>query len=135
MNIRTRPLMTLRLRVGTPQIVGQTPIGDRRIVPVLDVADRDTRRRMSSNHAAGITSSDKSGAVIIPPTIGAAILCITSEPVPLPIMIGSNPARMTATVIDFGRVLSTAPSSMASRSACSECPRPRSTRRRQADSR
>jgi hypothetical protein len=45
MDIRTRPLMTLRLRVGTPQIVGQTPIGDRRIVPVLDVADRDTRGR------------------------------------------------------------------------------------------
>ena len=28
--------MTLRLRVGSPQIIGHTPIGDRRIVPVLD---------------------------------------------------------------------------------------------------
>ena len=28
--------MTLGLRVGCPQIIGQTPIGDRRIVPVLD---------------------------------------------------------------------------------------------------
>ena len=36
MEIQTKPLMTLRLRVGPPQIVGKTPIGDRRIVPVLD---------------------------------------------------------------------------------------------------
>jgi len=36
MDIQTRPLMTLRLRVGSPQIIGHTPIGDRRIVPVLD---------------------------------------------------------------------------------------------------
>ena len=32
--------------------------------------------------------------VIIPPTIGAAILFITSEPVPIPIIIGINPSRV-----------------------------------------
>jgi hypothetical protein len=36
MELRTRPLMTLRLRVAPPQLVGRTPTGDRRIVPVLD---------------------------------------------------------------------------------------------------
>jgi hypothetical protein len=36
MELRTRPLMTLRLRVAPPQLVGLTPTGDRRIVPVLD---------------------------------------------------------------------------------------------------
>ena len=50
----------------------------------------------------------------MPPTIGAAMRCITSEPVPLPHMIGSRPAMMTATVIAFGRTRSTAPSRMAS---------------------
>ena len=50
----------------------------------------------------------------MPPTIGAAMRCITSEPVPVPHMIGSRPARMTATVIALGRTRSTAPSRMAS---------------------
>jgi hypothetical protein len=39
----------------------------------------------------------------MPPTIGAAIRCMTSEPVPAPIMIGTRPAMITATVIAFGR--------------------------------
>ena len=55
-----------------------------------------------------------SGAVIMPPTIGAAMRCITSEPVPSPHMIGSRPAMITATVIAFGRTRSTAPSRIAS---------------------
>ena len=33
-------------------------------------------------YIVGITNNESNGAVIIPPTIGAAILCITSEPVP-----------------------------------------------------
>lgn len=48
--------------------------------------------------------------MIIPPTIGAAMRRITSEPVPLPHMIGSNPAMMTATVMAIGRTRSAAPS-------------------------
>jgi hypothetical protein len=36
MELRTRSLMTLRLRVGPAQLVGRTPTGERRIVPVLD---------------------------------------------------------------------------------------------------
>ena len=34
----------------------------------------------------------------MPPTMGAAMRCITSEPVPVPHMMGNRPARMTATV-------------------------------------
>ena len=45
----------------------------------------------------------------MPPTIGAAIRCMTSDPVPLPIMIGTRPATMIVTVIAFGRTRSTAP--------------------------
>src|SRR5579859_4708610 len=55
-------------------------------------------------NAAGITSIDKSSAVIIPPTIGVAIRRITSDPVPLPHMIGRSPAMTTATVIATGRM-------------------------------
>ena len=40
--------------------------------------------------------------------------CITSEPVPVPHMIGNRPARITATVIALGRTRSTAPSRIAS---------------------
>jgi len=47
-----------------------------------------------------------SGAVIMPPTIGAAVRRITSEPVPLPNMIGSRPAITTATVMASGRTRS-----------------------------
>lgn len=35
--------------------------------------------------------------------------CITSEPAPVPIMIGMRPATMTATVIAFGRTRKPAP--------------------------
>lgn len=46
----------------------------------------------------------------MPPTIGAAIRLMASEPVPVPIRIGIRPARITATVIAFGLTLSAAPS-------------------------
>ena len=49
----------------------------------------------------------------MPPIIGAAMRCMTSAPVPRSSMIGSRPARITATVIAFGRTRSTAPSWMA----------------------
>jgi hypothetical protein len=42
------------------------------------------RRRRSSKYAAGITNIESNCAVIIPPTIGAAMWRMTSEPVPLP---------------------------------------------------
>ena len=57
---------------------------------------------------------DSSGAVIMPPIIGAAIRLITSDPVPVPTRIGNRPARMTATVIALGRTRSRAPSRTAS---------------------
>ena len=38
--------------------------------------------RRISRETAGTTDIDSSGAVTMPPTIGAAIRCITSEPVP-----------------------------------------------------
>ena len=45
----------------------------------------------------------------IPPTIGAAIRRITSEPVPLPHMMGSSPPMIAATVIMIGRTRMSAP--------------------------
>ena len=89
-------------------------------------------RRRSRRYAAGITSIDSSGAVIIPPTIGAAIRCITSAPVPWLSMMGKSPAMITATVIAFGRTRSTAPSSMASRSSASVAAAPALIRSSQA---
>ena len=56
-----------------------------------------------SRYAAGITNIDSNGAVIIPPIIGAAMRRMTSDPEPLPHMIGSNPAMITATVMAIGR--------------------------------
>lgn len=48
--------------------------------------------------------------VTTPPTIGAAIRFITSDPVPVLHMMGMRPAMMTEAVIAFGRILFTAPS-------------------------
>jgi len=53
-------------------------------------------------NAGGMTRIESTGAVIIPPTMGAAIRRITSDPVPLPHMMGSSPAMITATVKPAG---------------------------------
>jgi hypothetical protein len=42
-----------------------------------------------------MTSIDSRGAVTMPPIIGAAMRCITSEPAPLPMKSGNRPARIT----------------------------------------
>jgi hypothetical protein len=47
--------------------------------------------------------------------MGAAMRLMTSEPVPVPHMIGSRPAMMATTVIILGRTRSTAPSITARR--------------------
>src|SRR5678815_4487947 len=86
------------------------------------------RRRCSRYHAAGTTSMLSRGAVTMPPTIGAAIRLITSEPVPLPHMIGSSPAMTTATVIALGRTRSTAPSRIAASSVASSSGSPAARR-------
>src|SRR6185312_2838168 len=75
------------------------------------------RWRSSRRNAAGITSMDRTGAVSMPPTIGAAMRRTSSEPAPPPSMIGSRPATTTATVIAIGRTRNNAPSRMASSSA------------------
>ena len=69
-----------------------------------------------NRYTVGKTNNDSSGAVIIPPTIGAAMRGITYEPVPLPLptTMGTRPPMITATVIAFARTRSTAPSRMAS---------------------
>ena len=69
-----------------------------------------------NRYTVGKTNNDSSGAVIIPPTIGAAMRCITYEPLPLPLptTMGTRPPMITATVIAFARTRSTAPSRMAS---------------------
>ena len=54
-------------------------------------------RRISRN-ATGTTNIDSSGAVSMPPTIGAAMRCISSEPVPVPHRIGS--VRIHAPLLD-----------------------------------
>ena len=51
----------------------------------------------------------------MPPTIGAAMRCITSAPVPEPYMIGARPAMMTAKVIIMGLKRRSAPLPIASR--------------------
>ena len=50
--------------------------------PVKSPGASPSRRRRNRWNAAGITSIESSGAVIIPPIMGAAILCMTSDPVP-----------------------------------------------------
>lgn len=52
--------------------------------------------------------------------VGAAILFITSEPVPTPIIIGNRPKSVVITVIIFGRILLTAPSNIASLRSANE---------------
>src|SRR5665213_518993 len=52
-----------------------------------------------TRYAAGITSIDSNGAVIMPPTIGEAMRRMISDPVPLPHIMGSRPAIITATVM------------------------------------
>ena len=42
---------------------------------------------------------------ITPPSIGAAILCITSLPTPVMYIIGASPARIAKTVMSFGLTL------------------------------
>ncbi len=56
--------------------------------------------------------------------MGAAIRLITSEPVPVPHMIGSRPAMIATTVIIFGRTRSTAPSMIAWYRSCTRGRRP-----------
>jgi hypothetical protein len=64
----------------------------------------------TSAHSAGITARVSTVDEIIPPTIGAAIRLMTSEPVPVPHMMGNRPAMIATTVIILGRTRSTAPS-------------------------
>ncbi len=61
----------------------------------------------------GITSNVSTVELTMPPIIGAAIRFITSAPVPVLHMIGSNPPIIAATVIILGRTRWTAPSMMA----------------------
>ncbi len=57
--------------------------------------------------------------VTMPPTIGAAMGFITSEPIPVSQRMGRRLARTAVTVISFGRNLCTAPSmAAASMSSC-----------------
>jgi len=53
--------------------------------------------------------------VTIPPTIGAAIGFMMSDPTPVLHRIGTGPAMTTLTVISFGRRRNTEPAIVASR--------------------
>ena len=87
----------------------------------------NVRLRMS-RYTAGITIIESRGAVIMPPTIGAAMRRMISDPVPLPHMMGRSPATITATVIAIGRTRRAAPSMIA-------CERSRSSLRRSGSDR
>jgi hypothetical protein len=50
----------------------------------------------------------------MPPTLGAAMGCVTSNPEPVVNMIGISPRTVVATVINFGRKRATDPSITAS---------------------
>ena len=58
---------------------------------------------------AGIIISVRNVELIIPPIIGAAILCITSLPTPFIYIIGIHPPKIVNKVINFGLSLKTAP--------------------------
>ena len=64
---------------------------------------------------AGTTISVRMVALIMPPTMGAAIRFMTSDPVPWLHMMGRSPTIVETTVIILGRTRITAPSMMASR--------------------
>ena len=49
--------------------------------------------------AAGIRNIERSGAVIMPPTMGAAMRLMISLPAPVPMRIGTSPTTITETVI------------------------------------
>ena len=71
---------------------------------------RTIAARFQSRYTAGITTRVNKVALTMPPTIGAAIRHITSDPVPVPCMIGNSPTMMVATVIILGRSRSSLPS-------------------------
>ena len=58
---------------------------------------------------AGYTTSTINRAEITPPTMGAAMRCITSAPVPLANRIGTNPIKVDSPVISMGRMRWPAP--------------------------
>ena len=62
---------------------------------------------------AGMTSRVSRVELTMPPIIGTAMRCMTSEPVPVLHRIGSRPAMIAVTVIILGRTRSTAPSTIA----------------------
>ena len=63
----------------------------------------------------GVTRRTWIVEVIMPPTMGAAIGRMTSEPVPVDQKIGTSESVAAATVISFGRRRRTEPSRVASR--------------------
>lgn len=62
----------------------------------------------------GSTNKVKNTALSMPPTIGAAIRLITSEPVPVPYKMGNKPTIIAAAVIITGLMRIPAPSKIAS---------------------
>ena len=60
-------------------------------------------RRFQIKYRAGMTISVRMVELTMPPIIGAAIRFMTSAPVPVVHIMGSNPPIIAATVISFGR--------------------------------
>src|SRR6185437_12544422 len=81
--------------------------------PDLLNAPRRNARRFMSMKKTGTRIRTCIVDVIMPPTIGAAIGFITSDPTPVSHRIGARLARTAITVISFGRRRCTAPSIVA----------------------
>jgi len=62
-----------------------------------------TEFHFQTSYSAGYTSNSRTKEVKMPPTIGAAIRFITSEPAPVAHMMGQRPTQVVAKVMNFGR--------------------------------
>ena len=76
---------------------------------------QELTRKTKLKKIIGSTTRPRIVVENMPPTIGAAILFITSAPVPCDHMIGSSPAMIAVTVMAMGRTRWTAPAWTASR--------------------
>lgn len=84
----------------------------------------------ASAKIAAMTTNVSSVDDTMPPIIGAAMRCMTSDRAPVLHMTGNRPAMMAATVIIFGRTRSSAPSMIAPHKSALVKSRPSSLARR-----
>ena len=106
-------LVTILMSDETSRTVALGWHDDKRMADDYKLVDEYLKMERPYDVKTAYTNEFLDKNVKMPPIIGAAIRCITSEPVPWLSMIGSRPAMITATVIALGRTRMTAPSSIA----------------------